>query len=79
MNLVEVFSPPSYKCVTCKDTRVAGYRIWVKQREDPSSYDKSFNNMPVVDLPCDKCKSKLHTKLKEEKEIELNNNAEIKL
>jgi hypothetical protein len=79
INLVEVFTPPSYECVTCKDSLKANYRIWMKKREDPRSYEKSFYNMPVIELPCHKCNPKVHTKLREEKELELDNNAEIKM
>lgn len=48
------FVPPTYSCLTCKDTKVYHYQIWDKDLEDECS-DHGAHNMPNANVACHKC------------------------
>ena len=54
------FSPPSYECLTCKDTKKFKYRIWDDALVDNGCSDHGEHNMPKFAVACHKCLPEQH-------------------
>jgi len=62
----KVFTPPSYICLECRDTRKAKYSIWDPDLVDSGCSDYGAHNMPKVEVACKACSGPNH-------EVEYNN------
>lgn len=53
----ETFTPPSYSCLQCKDTKKSTYQIWDKNlaKLEPIEIDGNARLMPKVEISCHKC------------------------
>ncbi len=70
--VIKEFNPPIYECTTCKDTLKASYRLTIDKYKDPICSDYGWHKMPIVELPCDKCRKIEHVEKKKIKQANLN-------
>jgi len=50
-----IFTPPSYKCLMCKDLGVFDKQVWVSSMATDSCSDNGLHLMPVIKVPCCIC------------------------
>lgn len=56
----QIFTPPTYSCLSCKDTKKAMYSIWDPTLMDNRWSDHGAHNMPKVEIACRACSGPEH-------------------
>jgi hypothetical protein len=56
----QTFTPPTYSCLFCKDTKLYEYEIYVKSLYDDRWSDGGQHNMPRVKVACHSCSEQKH-------------------
>jgi hypothetical protein len=51
----KIFTPPTWSCLVCHDTKIASRQIWDEALEDAGCSDGGDHNMPLVKVACFKC------------------------